>query len=457
MLDEDLVKFFASRIRPEDYGDIRLAESSGTLIEIEKGRTRSTSSFAVRGFGVRVLHNGAWGFASSTRIGGAEIKKAIDSAYRQVSSKLWKRVVKLSPETNIENAEKTFKEDPQNVSFKRKLDTALEADSAARAHKGVTNTLTVYGDAMETWLVGNSAGSVIRFNNSFPRLSIAVFAKDPNTTNVIRKTIDGNCGFEIFRGGAPGAMGKAAAKEALSLLGAKPVKGGKYDVVLDPDMAGVYAHEAIGHASEADGVVSNNSMLAGRLGEAVGPESITIIDDPTITGASGSFSFDSEGSRSIKRTIIDRGVINEYLHTLETASRLNMKANGAARASNPTHPPIARMSNTFIKSGEFKSDIIEDIKFGVAFYGMQYGYTDPRNGNFMFKSQYGRIIRNGKLREYVRDAALTGNTLDVLKRVDAVSSNFALEGGSCGKEEQWVPVTSGGPSIRIRGVVVGGQ
>jgi len=133
-------------------------------------------------------------------------------------------------------------------------------------------------------------------------------------------------------------------------------------------------------------VMAGASILEGKLGSKVGSELVRVVDDPTISGLRGSYMYDQEGVRATKRVIVERGVLREYLHTLESATVLDAEPNGAARAMSPLSEPIARMSNTYIVAGDYvEEDIYSDVRLGVAFFGFQYGYVDPGSGKFMFK------------------------------------------------------------------------
>ncbi len=457
MIDEDLIKFFASSVKDGYYGDIRLSEREGTFLSVENGKVRRAANVKDAGFGLRVIKNGVCGFVSSNNISKKAIKAALDAAYSKIRVDTGKtRGTTPNPELNNVRLDPKWAKDTRSVDIADKLRLTMDMDRAAIG-KDTVATVSDYRDLVTHWLIGNNLGAVVSFYESHPQLGIASFVKDGATTHSIKKTLSGNCGFELFDNNANSELGRATKEEAEKLIGAKAARGGKYDVVLDYAMTGVYTHEAFGHASEADAILAKSSVLENKLGKKVGNDIVTIVDDPTIKLASGSFPFDQEGVAAKKRIIVDRGVLKEYLHTLETAETLGLTPNGAARAMDYASIPLSRMSNTFIAPGDFSDDIYEGIKCGISLYGFQYGYVETSSGKFMFKSQYGRMIHNGKLAEYVRDVALTGTTLDILNRIDAITSDFKLDAGVCGKEGQWVPVTSGGPSIRIRGVVVGGQ
>jgi TldD protein len=156
--------------------------------------------------------------------------------------------------------------------------------------------------------------------------------------------------------------------------------------------------------------------------------------------------------------LIDKGVLKGYLHSIETASRMGEKTNGAARAQDFASTPIVRMSNTYIVPGDCKpEEVFEGMKHGIYAVGSEYGYVIPANGQFTFKCEYAHIIENGEPKELIRDVALSGLILEALNNVEAIGQDLAFEPGVCGKSGQSVPVSTGGPHVRVSNVVVGGM
>jgi len=237
------------------------------------------------------------------------------------------------------------------------------------------------------------------------------------------------------------------------LTKAKTAKSGVYTVILDPRIAGVFAHEAFGHLSEADNVYENEQLAnVMKLGKKFGSNLITITDDPTIAGLRGSYVYDDEGVKSKKTILLDKGTLKTRLHMRETAGKLGEENNGHARASGAVRPQV-RMGVTYIKAGKssFKN-ILKDIKKGLYCISWQGGNTDHEN--FTFTAGYGIEIREGKLGRIVRDVKLVGNLFETLNNVDMVGNDLKYEGGTCGKGGQYLPETSGAPHIRMRNVMV---
>jgi len=184
---------------------------------------------------------------------------------------------------------------------------------------------------------------------------------------------------------------------------------------------------------------------------------VTIIDDPTIPGSFGFFQTDSEGLIARQKELLADGVLNEYLHTLETASKLNMSPNGSARASNHHVTPLARMASIYVQPKDYSfEELIEGVT-GIYMKGAEFGHVDPATGEFLFKAEQGWNVEKGELKEQLRDVALSGSTLETLRNIEAVGKDLVLIGpGHCGKRGQLVPVDDGGPHIRVKDVIVGG-
>jgi TldD protein len=270
--------------------------------------------------------------------------------------------------------------------------------------------------------------------------------------------VGGTGGYEIVQSETAHSLGKTAAEKAVKLLRAKPAPSGKFTAVLDPKLVGVFVHEALGHACEADSVLAGTSLVEGKIGSKIGHSSVTILDDPTIPGLYGSFSYDDEGTVSRRRVLVQNGVLKEYLHSIETASRMNVEPNGAARTEGIMSTPIVRMSNTYLSAGDCNVDeVFDGLENGIYAIGSEYGYVIPSSGQFTFKCEYAQVVKNGEPGELVRDVALSGLITETLKNVEAIADDVGFEPGSCGKSGQSVPISTGGPHMRVAKIVVGGM
>ncbi|NYT08171.1 MAG: TldD/PmbA family protein, partial [Methanomicrobiales archaeon] len=251
-------------------------------------------------------------------------------------------------------------------------------------------------------------------------------------------------------------LAREAAERALSLLDARPARGGTMRAVLDPELAGVFAHEAVGHASEADLVQEGNSVLAGKIGERIGNPVVTIVDDPSLPEF-GFEPFDAEGSATGRTEIIRKGVLAGFLHSRETLAAVGNGRAGHARAM-AGEPPLVRMSNTFIEAGESTRDeILAECGNGILLKGSRGGQVDPGRGVFQFNAEYGYLIEDGECTTMVRDVSLSGEILRTLFSIRLCGNEVRMHQGYCGKGGQSVPVSDGAPYTLLDDAVVGGS
>ncbi|MFQ6060842.1 MAG: TldD/PmbA family protein, partial [Thermoplasmata archaeon] len=306
------------------------------------------------------------------------------------------------------------------------------------------------------WLV-NSEGVDLRSEVTRTYARTQVIAREGSKVVAFAEACGGTGGFEVFDTRDPIELSRSAAESAVRILSARSPPNGKMPLVADQDLAGVFAHEAVGHATEGDWVVAGNSCLEGRMGERIGSDLVTIVDDPTMEGGFGSFPFDSEGVLGRRKVLVDKGVLSEYILNRETAHLLGMKPNGGARAESYNSMPLVRMSNTFIQEGNSSfEELLEGIKIGVYAKGSRGGQVNPAKGTFQFNAQEAFLIEGGEITTPLKDLSFSGSTLEVLKNIDGVGKDFRLgRPGSCGKI-QWVPVSDGGPHVRVSEVTIGG-
>jgi TldD protein len=442
------------------FADVRIENTTTTIIEISDGVTKRSLASRLKGAGIRAFIDGVWAFGQATDLTPKGMRKTGESVARlalATRSRVAKRF-KIDGPSFQDKVRLKVKRPVQDVTFEEKIAFAKMIDDQARDFDGrVHNTRTVYGDLWTELYIANSLGTSIHLENSLPRIISVTTAKDGANRQRGIKSVGTRGGFEELETERSQHIGEESAKLAVDLLSSQAAKGGTYDVVMDPILNGVMVHEAFGHASEADNWPAHTTILEDKVGEKVGPEHLNLTDDPTMPGKRGSFEYDWEGTKTRKRTLVKDGILTELMHSLETAVLLDMEPNGSARAQSFMHPPLPRMSNTFMEPGDWNAEeLISDTNGGILLCGYNYGYTDPSKGQFMFQANYGYLIENGELTELVRDVSMAGQILEVLAKIDAVGNDFSMEAGTCGKSGQAVPEMSGGPHARIREIPVGG-
>ncbi len=463
-VDDLLEKVLNTVNFPEiDFMDIRVFQKKATTVRVETGRISKLINSSYGGAGVRVFSsNGCWSHASNNSVSEESLLKTLNVAYKTAKSltnKTSNEQIKLPSIQPIKK--KTVikaKIHPNDVSLEEKAKRVFEYEKIARTvDPRIVNTHFNYQDSITKEIVVNSFGSNVSSTWIYTQLRGRVTAKEMDLREKGFSTVGKTQGFEVIEQIDAEEFSINAARKALSKLTAKTPTAGKFNVILDPRLTGLFAHEAFGHSAEADLVMEGASVLEGMRGKQIASPNVTIIDDPTIPGSFGFFQTDSEGVIARQKELLADGVLTEYLHTLETASKMNMSPNGSARASNHHVTPLARMGSIYVQPKDYSfEELIEGVT-GIYMKGAEFGHVDPATGEFLFKAEQGWNVENGEIKEQLRDVALSGSTLETLRNIEAIGKDLVLLGpGQCGKRGQLVPVDDGGPHIRVKDVIVGG-
>jgi len=450
--------------RKVQFAEARFAAVRHSGLVLQDGRADRVAAGKRAGIGVRVLVEGAWGFASSESTAYQDwvscLQSAIDLA-RVSSTRLEERVELAEAPPVVDEVKAIFAVDPTEVSLDRKLAAVRGYEEASACHAGehVANLMTGYSDAFQTEIVCNTRGTLV--SSEFVRTLVwhAITARNGSVLQRAREIQGEQAGFELVEATPADELSGKAAARALALLRASPAPAGKFPAVFHPSITGLLVHEAIGHNAEADHVLSGTSILSSKLNTKIASDCITIVDDATIPKSWGSYRYDSEGLPGQRRVLVESGVLKGFMHSLETAAKMGVAPNGSARADGFLHRPIVRMSNTMILPGELSlEELISDIDLGILLRGGQWGYVWCEKGQYTCHAGEGVMIRDGQLAEQVRDVSISGMTLETLADMLGVSRDFELRmPGNCGKDGQSMPVNGGGPYVKVREIVVGGQ
>ncbi|MBE0415635.1 MAG: TldD/PmbA family protein [Dehalococcoidia bacterium] len=451
-----------------DYIEVRIEEREASRI-LYRGREledigRSTS----RGGNVRALVKGGWGFVSFNELSGLRDKVAL--AVKQAhlvgrgrarefeKGKEESRLAPVAPVVDIVAPQ--IRKDPSIVPLAQKKGLLDEYNELIWSTTKIQTSVIAYGDSKKRVIFANSEGCYIEQTRVDLSTRIVVIAREDGDVQQVALSVGSGGDFGFIEGLHQEV--KDAAQRAVALLTALQVKGGEYTAVLDPVLAGVFAHEAFGHLSESDFVYENDRLKDIMvLGRRFGGEHLNIVDGAAIPGLRGSYKYDDEGVPATRTYLIKDGILAGRLHSRETAAKMGEKPTGNARAIDYRHPPIVRMTNTFIEPprqvGVSFNEMIGDIKEGVYVKNWYGGMTSMEM--FTFSAGEAYMIRNGKIEELLRPVVLTGNVFSTLENIDAIGDDLAMnEGGGCGKGGQMpLPVSNGSPHIRIRKCLVGGR
>ena len=440
-----------------DFLAIRLEQSEGTDILLRGGIVETLSEGLSIGGQVRACHKGGWGFASFNHI--ESLPSRIDEAIA-AARLVGNDETLLAPVAAIQDSRTLALTgtDPRQVPLARKKSLCAHYTELLQAvDDRITTTSVRYGDITQRILLATSEGALIEQAWSDLEMRFAATARNDETVQTGRETVGSRCAYEDLENLDNHVMG--ASQRAVAALDLPVVKGNAYEVVIDPILTGLFVHEAFGHLSEADMSYENPDLLeVMSLGRRFGPNNLQILDGAAPEGHRGSYFYDDEGTPATTTQLIQDGRLVGRLHSRETAGKLGEKPTGNARCLNYNYPPLVRMTNTWIERGDTPvNDLFTDIKKGVYARNWLGGMT---NGEmFTFTAGEAWMIRNGKIAEPIRDVTLSGNVFRTLADIQAIGDDFYWdESGGCGKGGQnGLPVGCGGPSLRIRNVVVGGE
>jgi TldD protein len=345
---------------------------------------------------------------------------------------------------------------PAGISIEDKIKTTSSiSGNALRYDKRMKSCTVDYLDLTGTSYFMNSEGTCIEQDKLYVWSRATATAAQKGLFTFSREEIGSTSGYEIFDTETPETVGERLAKRAIEQLEAKPPQGGTSPVILGSNVVGVFVHEAFGHLAEADLALAGG-VLPNKFGKKIASNVVTFYDDGTINGGFGSFKYDDEGVPAQKTLLVKDGVVTGLLHSRETAQKFNAEPTGNARAEDFRVEPIIRMRNTFMAPRDHSfEELIEGVRSGYYFKSFRGGQANV-DGTFQVGIQEAYEIVKGELGEPVRNASISGNTLETLFKVDAVGKDFELWPGRCGKG-QTAFVCDGGPHIRVKEVTVGGS
>lgn len=459
LVEEEITQAIAES--SADYTEVRIEREQRSQVLFRKDKLENLESSSEFGGIVRCLKNGGWGIAVFNDL--AQLSEKVAEATRVariVASHNDEPVALAGVPVVKEKVRAQLKRDFRNVPLeeKRKLIASYNQILLSSSDKIVSTTVR-YSDSFREVTFANSQGTfIVQEVPDVTLLLVAVASDGPMNIQQGFETFGEAGGFEVVLDREEDA--RVAAKRAVDLLNAKSVKGGKYTVILDPGLAGVFIHEAFGHFCEADFLFKNEQLARiMTIGTHFGNDDLNVVDEGYLPGLRGNTPYDDEGVVRAKTYLIKDGVLNSLLHSRETAKKMGAAPTGNARAISYEHEPIVRMTNTYIEAGMQSFDEmlagVDRGLYAVKTYGGQTVFEQ-----FTFSAAYAYEIEGGELGKMVKDVVLTGNVFETLRSIDMVGNDRSLYGGSggCGKGGQSpLPVTDGSPHIRIQNVTIGGK
>ncbi|MCX7918826.1 MAG: TldD/PmbA family protein [bacterium] len=445
----------ALTVATTEYIEIRVQRTSYTEVVYMGKELENIGESDVFGGNVRAFHNGGWGFVSFNSLDNLEHHVRLACHQAKLIGNQTSKLAPVKPQKAFISAQPKL--DPRSIPLSEKQFLCERYNRQLLHYPQIQSTRILYADGYTRKYYFNSEQTEIEQEKLFAGMSISALAKDGNTVQRAYESLASETGYDSILGLEP--MVEQIAERAIGLLSAKRVTSGVYTVVIDQKLAGVFIHEAFGHLSEADHIYDNPRMLAiMRIGTQFGVPELNVVDDATIPGIRGHYEFDDEGVPGQKNYLIKNGILVGRLHSRETAAKMNEPVSGNARAISYRFPPIVRMSCTYIEPSTYSFDkMISEVDYGLYVKGALGGNTNLEM--FTFSSEEAYEIKQGKIGQRIRDVILSGNVFETLQNIDAIGNDLEIRGGlgGCGKQGQSpLPVSDGGPHIRIRNVVIGG-
>jgi len=443
-----------------DDADIYLEYRVNEELVLEENVVKKASRHVSQGAGIRALSETRTGYAHTDDISLANLEEAARQA-RAIADRATTSGTLAVAGRGAAHDLYTLSETPIVTALERKLTLLRKIDAAARAaDPRVSQVIASVSSEEVVMLIATASGFTIGDVRPLTRLNVTVIAEENGKREIGSWGGGGRVPFDFFlEGDRWQHFAAEAARQAILKLHAVDAPAGAMTVVLGPGWPGILLHEAIGHGLEGDFNRKGVSAFAGRLGQKVASELVTVVDDGTIPNRRGSLNVDDEGTPTGRTVLIENGVLTGYMQDRLNSRLMKMTATGNGRRESYAHPPMPRMTNTFMLAGQDDpADILRSVERGLYAVAFGGGQVDITSGKFVFSASEAYLIENGQVTAPVKGATLIGNGPDALTRVSRVGHDLKLDEGvgTCGKEGQSVPVGVGLPTIRIDGMTVGG-
>lgn len=441
-----------------DYADIRYEVKKDTVVGFAGRELGRVSASSADGFVLRVLYQGGFSSVSFTKSEDAVKAVAAGVAGAKLLSRNTRKPVRLA---GVQAIKDTFRpelrESPAAVSLEEKIALARKYNGIPLSNPKVATSTISYNEICRDKYFASTEGAEIHEELATVSIAGNCIAKEGGLTQTMPFLIGGSDGLHSLRNREE--YFENHTKLLTDMLSARPVTGGEHNVILDQHLAGIFAHEAFGHYSEAD-IIEDLPELRRKmnLGERLGSGAVSIVDDPTLPHQLGFYKYDDEGVPAKRVQLMRNGVMTGRLHSRRTAGAFGDEANGHCVAEDYRYSPIVRMGTIMIEPDLSMNleKLLSRLDNGVYLCGSKGGQTSGEN--FTFDAAWGFEVRNGKIGRMLRDINIMGNLFTTLRNIEAVGDSVQLsEFGGCGKGQINRRSCRGGPNVLINGVVIGGS
>ncbi|HEX5454440.1 MAG TPA: metalloprotease TldD [Stellaceae bacterium] len=441
-----------------DDGELFLEYSQSESVALDDGRIKSAAFDTTQGFGLRAIAGEAAGYAHSSELSEAALRRAA-AAVRAVASGHPGNFADSPPGTN--RALYTDRNPLGAVDLAAKTKLLAEIDAYARGRDPrVRQVMTSLSGVWQAVQIIRPDGRRAVDIRPLVRLNVSIMVGEGDRMESGSHGAGGRVGYEYYLDPEHWkAQVDEALRQALVNLGSVPAPAGEMTVVLGPGWPGVMLHEAVGHGLEGDFNRKKTSTFSGMIGQRVAAPGVTVVDDGTLPDRRGSLTIDDEGTPSSCTVLIEDGILKGYMQDRLNARLLGAQPTGNGRRESFAHVPIPRMTNTYMQAGgRDPQEIIGSVKRGLYAVNFGGGSVDITSGKFVFSASEAYLIEDGKIGPAVKGATLIGNGPDAMTKVTMIGNDLQLDDGvgTCGKDGQGVPVGVGQPTLRMDGLTVGG-
>ncbi len=441
-----------------DYADLYFQHSVAESWFLEESIVKSGTYHISHGVGARAVSGEQTGFSYSDDLNIEAISQAINFA-KGISDVLPKQ--KIQTFQSVPEIAKYSNLNPlDSLGSEEKVDFLNKIDLLARKEPKVKQVSASISGAYSEVLIASSDGVYQQDHRPMVRVSVSVIVEHDGR---IESASSGGGGRYSYRHFIDNNLGEAyvaeAIRQALVALEAQNAPAGNMPVILGSGWPGVLLHEAIGHGLEGDFNRKGSSVFTGRIGEKVASSKCSIVDNGTLADRRGSLTVDDEGVPTQNTTLIENGILKNYLFDKMNARLMGMESTGNGRRESYAHIPMPRMTNTYMLNGQDSVDeMVASVDNGIYALNFDGGQVDITSGKFVFSANEAYLIKNGKISHPVKGATLIGSGDEVLKKISMVGADLKLDSGIgvCGKDGQSVPVGVGQPSLKIDELTVGG-
>jgi TldD protein len=446
--------------RRVDHADLYLEYRMSEELVLEEGLVKKASRHVSQGAGVRAQSGERTGYAHTDDLALPNLEEAVRQA-RAIADRAGESAVVPVSGRALPHDLYTLAEPPITTDVHAKVDLLRKIDAAARAaDPRVKQVIASLGSDDVVVLIAGPSGWTTGDVRPLTRLNVTVIAEENGKREIGSYGGGGRVAFAFYLESERWRhFAGQAVRQAVLKLSAVEAPAGTMTVVLGPGWPGILLHEAVGHGLEGDFNRKGTSAFSGRLGQKVASENVTVVDDGTIANRRGSLNVDDEGVPTRRNVLIENGILRGYMQDRLNARLTGQAPTGNGRRESYAHPPLPRMTNTFMLAGDDDpADIIRSVDHGLYAVNFGGGQVDITSGKFVFSASEAYLIEGGRVTAPVKGATLIGNGPDALTRVSRVGNDLALDEGvgTCGKDGQSVPVGVGLPTVRIDGITVGG-